>query len=94
MGTDRAGFETVSYTHLDVYKRQPQTEGEIYRQAQRGFVLCDRLHHMVFERYMKNIAHRSQHWVLLYLQHNGGKMCIRDSLYPIKLCRGVTEAQK
>lgn len=49
-----------------------QTEGEIYRHAQRGFVLCDRLHHMVFEKYMKNIAHRSQHWVLLYLQHNGG----------------------
>lgn len=58
--------------HEHKTENETQTEGEIYRQAQRGFVLCDRLHHMVFERYMKNIAHRSQHWVLLYLQRNGG----------------------
>lgn len=49
-----------------------QTSTDIYRQAQHGFILCDRLHHMVFEKYMKHIAHRSQHGVLLYLHHNGG----------------------
>ena len=59
-------------THEPKTENATQTEGEIYRHAQRGFVLCDRLHHMVFEKYMKNIAHRSQHWVLLYLERNGG----------------------
>ena len=33
------------------YRRR---RGKSDPQAQRGFVLCDRLHHMVFERYMKN----------------------------------------
>ena len=68
----RPAAERDNQTHESGTDRIPQTEGEIYRHAQRGFVLCDRLHHMVFEKYMKNIAHRSQHWVLLYLQRNGG----------------------
>lgn len=64
--------ERDNQTHEHKTENATQTEGEIYRHAQRGFILCDRLHHMVFEKYMKNIAHRSQHWVLLYLERNGG----------------------
>ena len=74
----RQGYGPVSYTHLDVYKRQGQTRGDWpYSVAE---------HSLLVEEIFTRQTGESAKWRLAALLHDAPEYVIGDMISPVKAC--------